>query len=70
MCCLATTGEGPAHQNKSLICVPMDTPGVQVSTRIKKLGMHSSDTVQVTKVAGSILMQNKMAVSAQHRSKT
>ena len=28
MCCLANTSkEGPVHQNKSLICVPMDTKG-------------------------------------------
>ena len=31
MCCLANTSkEGPVHQNKSLICVPMDTKGEQV----------------------------------------
>ena len=30
MCCLANTSkEGPVHQNKSLICVPMDTKGEQ-----------------------------------------
>ena len=30
MCCLANTGkEAPVHQNKSLICVPMDTKGKQ-----------------------------------------
>ena len=28
MCCLANTRkEGQAHQNKSLICIPMDTKG-------------------------------------------
>ena len=28
MCCLANTDkDGKAHQNKSLICVPMDTKG-------------------------------------------
>ena len=28
VCLLANTSDGPAHLNKSLICVPMDTPGV------------------------------------------
>ena len=27
MCLLANTGDGPVHQNKSLICLPMDTKG-------------------------------------------
>ena len=28
MCLLANTGDGPAHKNKSLICLPMKTKGV------------------------------------------
>ncbi|KQV51017.1 MULTISPECIES: acyl-CoA dehydrogenase family protein [unclassified Duganella] len=44
MCLLATTGDGPAHRNKSLIIVPMDTPGVSVGQKIRKIGMNSSDT--------------------------
>jgi len=28
MCLLANTGDGPAHMNKSLICLPMDTKGL------------------------------------------
>jgi len=47
MCCLANTSDGAAHTNKSLICVPMDAPGVTVAKTIDKLGMWSSDTVQV-----------------------
>ena len=47
LCLLANTGEGPAHQNKSLIIVPTDTPGVSFSERLNKLGMRSSDTAQV-----------------------
>ncbi len=47
MCLLANTGEGPVHKNKSLICLPMNTPGVQVSKKLDKLGMRSSDTAQV-----------------------
>ena len=27
ICLLANTSQGPAHRNKSLICLPMDTPG-------------------------------------------
>jgi citronellyl-CoA dehydrogenase len=44
MCILANTGEGHHHRNKSLIIVPMDTPGVIKAKKIKKMGMHSSDT--------------------------
>lgn len=28
MCLLANTSEGPAHKNKSLICLPMNLPGM------------------------------------------
>jgi citronellyl-CoA dehydrogenase len=44
MCLLANTGEGPAHRNKSLIVVPMDTKGVVKEKKIRKIGMMSSDT--------------------------
>jgi citronellyl-CoA dehydrogenase len=44
MCLLAITGDGPAHRNKSLIIVPMDTPGISVGKKIRKIGMNSSDT--------------------------
>lgn len=44
---LANTSEGQVHQNKSLIVVPMDTPGVSVARKIDKLGMWSSDTAQL-----------------------
>ncbi len=47
MCLLANTGDGPIHQNKSLICVPMKTRGVQIARKLDKLGMHSSDTAQI-----------------------
>lgn len=46
-CLLANTGDGAAHRNKSLIIVPMDTPGVQVARKIEKIGMNSSDTAQL-----------------------
>ncbi|KAH3703208.1 hypothetical protein DPMN_078239, partial [Dreissena polymorpha] len=47
MCLLANTGQGPAHRNKSLICLPMKTKGVHISKKIEKMGMWSSDTAQV-----------------------
>src|SRR5512145_201621 len=47
MCCLAVTSEGNPHRNKSLLVVPMRTPGVTVARKIRKLGMHSSDTAQI-----------------------
>ncbi len=48
MCLLANTSaqSGP-HRNKTLICVPMDAKGVQVTKKLKKLGMWASDTAQV-----------------------
>jgi citronellyl-CoA dehydrogenase len=45
-CLLANTSEGAPHKNKSLIVVPMDTPGI-TKQKIKKIGMHSSDTAQL-----------------------
>ena len=44
MCLLANTSEGAAHKNKSLIIVPMNTPGVTKAQKIRKIGMMSSDT--------------------------
>ena len=44
MCLLANTSEGAAHKNKSLIIVPMNTPGVVKAQKIRKIGMMSSDT--------------------------
>jgi citronellyl-CoA dehydrogenase len=41
MCLLANTGDGQAHKNKSLICLPMKTKGVQVVKKLDKLGMRS-----------------------------
>jgi citronellyl-CoA dehydrogenase len=45
MCVLAnTSSEGSRYANKSLIIVPMNTKGVSVGKKIKKIGMNSSDT--------------------------
>ncbi len=46
-CLLANTSDGAAHRNKSLIVVPMNTPGISVARKIRKMGMHSSDTAQL-----------------------
>lgn len=50
MCCLAATSEGAPHANKSLICLPMDTPGVTIAKKIDKMGMYCSDTCQVRSI--------------------
>lgn len=47
MCLLCNTSEDSVHKNKSLIMVPMKTPGVTVARKLKKLGMASSDTGQI-----------------------
>ena len=47
MCLLANTGEGPVHRNKSLICLPMKTKGVEVLRKLDKMGMHCSDTAEI-----------------------
>ena len=47
MCMLANTSDGPVHRNKSLIIVPMDTPGVSIERKLDKLGMRASDTAQI-----------------------
>lgn len=44
---LANTSEGASHKNKSLIVVPMKTPGVSVARKLVKMGMHASDTAQL-----------------------
>ena len=52
MCMLANTGDGPAHRNKSLICVPLKedgkrVKGVTVARKLNKLGMRCSDTAEL-----------------------
>ena len=47
MCCLANTGDGPPHRNKSLFVVPLDAKGVERSRKLHKLGMWASDTAQI-----------------------
>src|SRR5438445_8076298 len=47
MCLLANTSDGPVHRNKSLICLPMKTKGVEIARKLDKLGMRASDTAQI-----------------------
>ncbi|WP_288904575.1 acyl-CoA dehydrogenase family protein [uncultured Sneathiella sp.] len=47
MCMLVNTSDGPIHESKSLIVVPMDSPGITLARRLDKLGMRSSDTAQL-----------------------
>ncbi len=47
ICLLANTSDDKVHINKSLIIVPMNTPGVTVAPKLNKLGMRSSETAQV-----------------------
>ena len=47
MCLLANTSEGASHKNKTLICLPMKTKGVEIARKLNKAGMHSSDTAQI-----------------------
>jgi citronellyl-CoA dehydrogenase len=44
ICLLANTSDGKPHQNKSLIIVPMKSPGISIEKKIHKIGMWSSDT--------------------------
>ncbi len=45
ICLLCNTGgEGGPHKNKSMIVVPMNSPGVTVGEKLKKLGGQAVDT--------------------------
>src|SRR5271168_5081037 len=47
ICLLTNTGDGSAHRNKTLICVPMKSKGVTIARKLATLGMRSSDTAQI-----------------------
>jgi len=47
ICLLANTSDDKPHKNKSLIMIPMNTPGISFSPHLNKLGMRSSETAQV-----------------------
>ncbi len=47
ICLLANTSDGPVHSNKSMIIVPLNSPGISFSDPIDKIGMRASDTGQI-----------------------
>jgi len=47
VCLLANTSGGAVHENKSLIIVPLNLPGISVSAPLDKMGMRASDTGQI-----------------------
>ncbi len=47
MCALVNTAGDHPHRNKSLVIIPMDTPGVVRARKLDKLGMRSSDTAEI-----------------------
>jgi len=47
LCLLARTSDEGGYQGMSLIVVPTDVPGFEVSKKIKKMGNHSSDTAEL-----------------------
>ncbi|NYT22040.1 acyl-CoA dehydrogenase family protein [Alcaligenaceae bacterium] len=48
ICLLCNTSrEGGPHKNKSLIIVPLKTPGVQVSRKLDKMVLRASDTAEL-----------------------
>ncbi len=47
ICLLANTSDDKPHVNKSLIMVPMNSPGISIAPPLDKLGMRSSETAQV-----------------------
>ena len=53
MCMLVNTSDDHMHRNKSLICVPLKdengkrAKGVTVARKLKKMGMHASDTAEL-----------------------
>jgi len=48
MTLVAKTDRAAAHQGVSLFLVDTDTPGYRVQRTLDKLGMHSSDTAEIT----------------------
>jgi len=44
---LARTSDDPGYHSFSLLVVPTDLPGFQVSRKLEKMGCHSSDTAEL-----------------------
>jgi len=65
ICLLCNTGDGPVHRNKSLICVPMKSKGVEIARKLDKLGMRSSDTAQIFFDNVRVPKRNRIGVEGQ-----
>ena len=65
LCLLANTSDGAMHQNKSLILVPTNTPGIRFSKPLNKLGMRSSDTAQIFFDDVRVPQSNRIGVEGQ-----
>ncbi len=59
ICLLARTSDGDDYRGMSLIIVPTDSKGFNVSRKLQKLGQHSSDT--------AVLSFDNMRVPVQNR---
>ena len=60
MCMLANTSDGPPHKSKSLIVVPLKSPGVTIPRKLDKLGMRCSDTAQIFFDAVRVPQRNRI----------
>lgn len=47
MCALVNTSDDAPHKSKSLVVIPMNSPGVKRARKLDKLGMRSSDTGEI-----------------------
>ena len=72
MCMLVNTSDGPQHKNKSLVMVPMRdgpngklTKGIEVARKIRKIGMHSSDTGLIYSDEVRVPQRNLIGVEGQ-----
>jgi citronellyl-CoA dehydrogenase len=59
MCLLANTGDGPAHRNKSLICVPMKRRAC-LSKRSSTRSACASDTAQIISTRCACRKRNRI----------
>jgi citronellyl-CoA dehydrogenase len=72
MCMLVNTSEGNPHKNKTLVMVPMRdgpngklTKGIEVAQKIRKIGMHSSDTGLIYFDEVRVLQRNRIGSEGQ-----
>jgi citronellyl-CoA dehydrogenase len=65
MCILVNTSEGPQHKNKSLVMVPMDSSGIEKARKIRKIGMHASDTGLIYFDEVRVPQRNRIGVEGQ-----